>query len=165
MKSFQKCLTLEVIASLLLLSATMPTFAVESRVAPLATEDCDSIAKTLGNAIGIQLTTSVGTPTILNSIHGSACIISGQATGLTVDFLNAQNKLDAALPGWRHVNEFDADGPYSTVKGFTKGSQSVVYSLAIDPPEGSCPTNLPISKCKVPQKRWTWKVDAVGFIQ
>jgi hypothetical protein len=122
------------------------------------------MGKALGNALGIRLATNVGPPTFLNGIQGSACIISGQATGLTIEFLNAQKRLDAALPGWRHVNEFDADGPYSTVQGFAKGSQRLVYSLESDPPAGSC-TDVPIFKCKVPQRQWTWKVEAAGFIQ
>jgi hypothetical protein len=135
------------------------------RVTPLAAVDCDFIAKSLGNAIGIRLAAGVGPPTFPNSIQGTACIISGEATGLTIEFLNAQRKLDAALPGWQHINEFDADGPYGTTKGFMKGSQRIVYNLEIDPPAGACRTNVPISNCKVPQRRWTWKVDAVGFVQ
>ena len=125
-----------------------------------------TFAKAVGRATGIVLMTKVGpAPSYPEGVHGSACLISGKASGLTIEFEHAQDRIAAALPGWQHLEQFDADGPYSTVKGFAKGQQRVFYTLSTDPPPATCRDNKPISACKVPHRRWTWTLTAAAFVQ
>jgi hypothetical protein len=91
--------------------------------------------------------------------------MSGKTSGLTTQFEDAQDKIAAALAGWQHLAEFDADGPFSTVKGFMKGPQRVFYTLSTDPPRGTCRDNKPIGDCQIPHRRWTWKLAAAAFLQ
>lgn len=149
---------------IVLLKTMVPALAAETRVQPLALQDCKAVADAVGGAIGMTLMTKIGpAPSYPDGLRGNACLISGKATGLTLEFERAQEKIAAALAGWQHLEQFDADGPYSTVKGFAKGQQRVFYSLSTDPPAGTCRSNKPISDCKVPRGRWTWQLTTAAF--
>jgi hypothetical protein len=153
-------------ASMLLLNAHLPAVAAETSAQPLSVQDCEAVAKAVGKATGIVLMTKVGpAPSYPEGVHGSACLISGKASGLTVEFEHEQDRIAAALPGWQHLEQFDADGPYSTLKGFAKGRERVFYTLSTDPPPATCRDNMPISACKVPHRRWTWTLTAAAFVQ
>lgn len=123
------------------------------------------MAQTISQAVGIALQTTVGEPD-LSGIRGTACVMSGRATGLTLHFDDVRQKLEASLAGagWTAVSDFDADGPASTLKGFAKGSQRAVYELSTEPPQGTC-EDVPIVDCKVPLRRWTWSLTLRAFIQ
>ncbi len=153
-------------ANIVWLMASVPASAADTNIQPLPTPDCRAIADAVGKSIGIPLTIAVGpAPSYPAGLHGRACVMSGKATGLTVPFEPAQDKIAAALAGWQHLGEIDADGPVSTEKEFMKGPQRVIYSLSIDPPRGTCRDNRPIGDCKVPLRRWTWKLVAHAFLQ
>ncbi len=139
--------------------------AAARNVTPLDPNQCGAIARTIGQAVGISLKTTVGDPN-LSDIHGAACLMTGHATGLKLEFDKAQEKLDASLQraGWTAVIDFDADGPASTQKGFAKASQRIVYALSTEPPQGVC-ENVPIVDCKVPQRRWVWDLRLTAFVQ
>ncbi len=155
-----------ILANIALLNMDLSAFAAETSVQPLAVQDCDALANSIGKAVDIVLTTKVGPPpSYPEGFHGGACLISGKATGLATEFEGAQDKIAAALTGWQHLEQFDADGPYSTTKGFAKGPQRVFYSLSTDPPRGTCRDNRPIGDCKVPHRRWTWNFTAAAFVQ
>ncbi len=154
------------LASVLLLALNLPAIAAETSIRPLPDVDCKAIADAIGQSIRFPLTTKVGAaPSYPAGLHGSACIISGKATGLTIEFERAQDKIAAALAGWKHLDEFDADAPFSTVKGFMKGPQRFFYTLSTDPPRGTCRENKPIADCRIPHRRWTWKMMAAAFVQ
>ena len=138
--------------------------ATEQSITPLTANDCQTIAKTIGQAVGIALTTKVGAPEFPNGLRGNACLMSGHATGLKAEFDAVRKKLNAALPGWAPVSDYDADGPASTITGFAKAAQRVVYSLETVPPRGTC-ENVPLAACKVPRQRWDWNLKVVGFSQ
>ncbi|MEF3365706.1 hypothetical protein V3H18_04075 [Methylocystis sp. 9N] len=139
--------------------------AAEQSVTPLAANDCEAIAGKIGEAAKIPVTTKTGRPDFLTSIRGNACLISGTATGLKAKFLDdVQKRLDATLADWTYIPDFDADGPDSTVKGFSKGSQRLVYALETRPPNGTC-GDAPIGDCKVPRQRWTWSLKVAAFVQ
>ncbi len=55
-------------------------------------------------------------------------------------------------------------GPASTITGFTKGSQRLVYALETEPPRGTC-QDVPLADCKVPHQRWSWRLKVVAFTQ
>ncbi|MFZ5779415.1 MAG: hypothetical protein ACOY4R_04295 [Pseudomonadota bacterium] len=59
---------------------------------------------------------------------------------------------------------YDADGPFGTVKGLTKGTQTVVYHLETEPPAGTC-DNIVIADCKVPRRLWGWTLEVAAFVQ
>lgn len=139
--------------------------AAAQNVTPLDPTQCSAIARSVGQAIGIALQTTVGKPDLPDT-HGTACLMSGHATGLPLEFEAARQTLEASLArdGWTAVPDFDADGPDSTVKGFAKASQRVVYALSTEPPRGTC-ENVPIAACKVPRRRWTWNLTLSAFVQ
>lgn len=134
-------------------------------LAPLDPSECDALARTASQAVGIALKTTVGRPSQINA-RGTACLMSGNATGLTLDFENMRRKVEASLAraGWTAVADFDADGPDSTQKGFTKASQRVVYALSTEPPQGTC-ESVPLVDCKIPRRRWTWSLTLSAFVQ
>ncbi len=150
--------------ALLSVIAISPAFAAQSRIEPLPQQDCDAAARAIGKAIGIPLTVKIGAPAHPEGLHGNACLLSGEAKGLTIPFETAQDKIAAALAGWKHLTERDADGPFSTFKGFAKNAQQIFYSLSVDPPRGTC-EDKPIGDCKVPPRRWTWSFTAAAFVQ
>ncbi|MFO1103956.1 MAG: hypothetical protein U1E20_13745 [Methylocystis sp.] len=139
--------------------------AAAQNVTPLPSDECSAIARTIGDVVGIALKTTVGTPD-LPDLHGTACLMSGSATGLTMEFDNARKKLEASLlrAAWTAVIDFDADGPASTQKGFAKASQRVVYALSTEPPHRAC-ANVPIVDCKVPRRRWVWTLKLTAFVK
>lgn len=151
-------------AGLLSLVAAFPAVAAQSNIKPMAQQDCDATAKAISQAIGIPLKVKIGTPTLPEGLHGNACLLSGEAKGLTLGFEAAQDKIAAVLEGWQHLTDQDADGPFSTFKGFAKNSQRIFYSLSEEPPRGTC-ENKPIGDCKVPPRRWTWSFTAAAFQQ
>lgn len=126
---------------------------------------CSAIARTVGQAVGIALRTTVGKPD-LPGTRGIACVMSGHATGLTLEFEKVRQKLEASLTraGWNAVSDFDADGPDSTLKGFAKASRRVVYALSTEPPSGTC-ENVPVADCQVPRRRWIWTLTLSAFVQ
>jgi hypothetical protein len=140
------------------------SIAAEQSITPLAANDCQTIAKTIGQAVAMALTTKVGAPEFPNGLRGNACLMSGHATGLRAEFDDVRKKLNAALAGWTPVSDYDADGPASTITGFAKASQRVVYSLETEPPRGTC-ENVPLAACKAPRQWWDWSLKVVGFSQ
>jgi hypothetical protein len=136
----------------------------DQSITPLAPSDCRAIAKTISQAVGIPLTTKEGKPDFPNGLRGTACLMSGRATGLKVEFDDVRKKLNAALAGWTPVSDYDADGPASTITGFAKASQRIVYALETVPPRGTC-QNVLLAGCKVPRQRWNWTLKVVGFSQ
>lgn len=136
----------------------------DQSITPLAPSDCRAIAKTISQAVGISLTTKERKPDFPNGLRGTACLMSGRATGLKVEFDDVRKKLNAALAGWTPVSDYDADGPASTITGFAKASQRIVYALETVPPRGTC-QNVPLAACKVPRQRWNWSLKVVGFSQ
>jgi hypothetical protein len=136
----------------------------EQSITPLVATDCRAIAKTISKAVGIALAVRQGAPDFPNGLRGNACLMSGRATGLKVEFDDMRKKLNAALAGWTPVSDYDADGPASTVTGFAKASQRIVYALETEPPRGAC-QNLPLAACKLPRQRWNWSLKVVGFSQ
>ncbi len=138
--------------------------AAEQSVTPLTASDCQALAQTIGQVVGIALTTKVGAPEFPSGLRGNACVMSGHATGLKAEFDDVRRKLNASLFGWTPVSDYDADGPASTITGFAKASQRVVYWLETEPPRGTC-ENAPLAACKVPHQRWNWSLKVVGFSQ
>lgn len=136
----------------------------DQSITPLAPSDCRAIAKTISQAVGISLTTKERKPDFPNGLRGTACLMSGRATGLKVEFDDVRKKLNAALAGWTPVSDYDADGPASTITGFAKASQRIVYALETVPPRGTC-QNVPLAACKVPRQRWNWSLKVAGFSQ
>jgi hypothetical protein len=137
--------------------------AAEQSITPMAADDCQTLAKTISQAVGIALTTRMGAPEFPNGLRGNACLMSGHATGLKAEFEDVRKKLNAALAGWTPVADYDADGPASTITGFAKAAQRVVYSLATEPPRGTC--DVPLAACKVSHQRWNWSLKVVAFSQ
>ena len=136
----------------------------DQSITPMAASDCRAIAKTISQAVAIPLTTKEGKPDFPSGLRGNACLMSGRAIGLQVEFDAVRKKLNAALAGWTPVPDYDADGPASTITGFGKASQRIVYALETVPPRGTC-QNVPLADCKVPRQRWTWTLKVVGFSQ
>ncbi len=143
---------------------TAPAAAGDRKIKPLPLEECRSIGDMIGKAAGIPLSARIGKPGLVSGVTGDACLLSGRATGLTIGFAAAEDKVDRSLAGWKHIPDYDADGPFGTVKGFTKGARTVVYSLETDPPAGSC-DNIVIADCKVPRRQWSWTLEVVAFVQ
>lgn len=136
----------------------------EQSITPLAATDCRAIAKTISQSVGIALTVREGAPDFPSGLRGNACLMSGRATGLKAEFDDVRKKLNAALTGWTRVSDYDADGPASTITGFAKASQRIVYALETVPPRGTC-QNVLLAGCKVPRQRWNWTLKVVGFSQ
>ncbi len=109
----------------------------DQNITPMAASDCRAIAQTISQAVGIPLTAKEGKPDFPNGLRGNACLMSGRATGLKVEFDAVRKKLNAALAGWTPVTDYDADGPASTITGFAKASQRIVYALETMPPGGT----------------------------
>ncbi|WP_152428328.1 hypothetical protein [Methyloferula stellata] len=150
---------------LLICLASIPAFAADAEVKPIAQDECAALAKAVSAAIGLPLKTKVAAPKLPDGLHGSACLLSGKARGLTIGFVAAQDKIENSLAGWKHLPEQDADGPYSTVKGFAKDAERFFYSLESEPVRGACSDNKPIGDCKAPPRQWIWTLEASAFVQ
>jgi hypothetical protein len=81
----------------------------DQSITPMAASDCRAIAKTISQAVAIPLTTKEGKPDFPSGLRGNACLMSGRATGLQVEFDAVRKKLNAALAGWTPVPDYDAD--------------------------------------------------------
>jgi hypothetical protein len=150
---------------LLLFLIPIPAFAADAEVKPVSQDECAALAKAVGGAIGLPLKTKVAAPKLPDSLHGTACLLSGKARGLTIGFIAAQDKIESALAGWKHLTDQDADGPFSTVKGYAKDSARFFYSLESEPVHGVCSDNKPIGDCKAPPRQWIWTLEASAFVQ
>jgi hypothetical protein len=148
----------------LLVLACCPTVAADKKIKPLAAQDCSAIAQSIGKAIGIPLSMKVGKPAFPDDVNGDACLLSGKATGLALDFIAAQDRIERSLTGWTRVPDYDADGPDGTMKGFTKAAQTIVYNLETEPPAGTC-QDIVIADCKVPRRQWSWTLEVVAFLR
>jgi hypothetical protein len=69
--------------------------AAEQSVTPLTASDCQALAQTIGQVVGIALTTKVGAPEFPSGLRGNACVMSGHATGLKAEFDDVRRKLIA----------------------------------------------------------------------
>ncbi len=147
-----------------LMLAACPALAADRKIKPLPADQCRALAETLGRAAAIPLSARIGRPAFPAGVSGDACLLSGKATGLAIGFMAAQDRLDRSIAEWKRVPDYDADGPYSTVKGFTKGQATLLYQLETDPPAGTC-DNIVIADCKVPRVQWHWALEVVGFVQ
>jgi hypothetical protein len=67
-------------------------------------------------------------------VRGNACLMGGRATGLKVEFLDMEKKLNAVFFAWTTVPDMTPGGPAMTGAGFAKGAQRVIYFLENDPP-------------------------------
>ncbi len=144
--------------------ASCPALAADRKIRPLPADQCRALADTLGKAAAIPLSARIGKPAFPTGVSGDACLLSGKATGLAIGFMAAQDRLDRSIAGWRRVPDYDADGPYGTVKGFTRGEATLLYQLETDPPAGTC-EDIVIADCEVPRARWHWALEVVGFLQ
>jgi hypothetical protein len=143
------------------LANTSLALAAEQSITPMAATDCEAIAKTITRATGIPLTIKVGMPDFPKDVRGNACLMSGRATGLKVEFEDMEKKLDATLSGWTPLPDMSSGGPAMTGAGFAKGAQRVTYLLENDPPR-KC-RNIVLAACKAPLRRWTWSLKVAAF--
>jgi hypothetical protein len=153
-----------VVSVVALVLALCPALAADRTIKPAPPGQCRALAETLGKVAGIPLSVATGKPTFPNDVKGEACLLSGKAIGLAIGFDAMQDKLDRSLAGWTRVQDYDADGPYSTHKGFTRGETTLVYHLETDSPPGTC-ENVVIADCKVPRAQWHWTLEVVAFVQ
>jgi hypothetical protein len=109
-----------VVSVVALVLALCPALAADRTIKPAPPGQCRALAETLGKVAGIPLSVATGKPTFPNDVKGEACLLSGKAIGLAIGFDAMQDKLDRSLAGWTRVQDYDADGPYSTHKGFTR---------------------------------------------
>jgi hypothetical protein len=156
-------LAMSLTIALSMLANEGPGIAAEQSVTPMAATDCNTLAEKISQAAGIPLRTRVGKPD-LSGIDGNACLMSGRATGLKVNFADVQNQLNAVFADWTPLSEFAADAGGSTQQGFSKESQRLVYQLTNYPPRGTC-ENVVIAACTVSRRRWTWTLKVVAFVQ
>jgi hypothetical protein len=147
-----------------LMVVSWPALAADRKIRPLPLDQCRVLAETLGRVAAIPLSARVGRPAFPAGVSGDACLLSGKATGLGIGFMAAQDRLDRSLAEWKRVPDYDADGPYGTLKGFTKGEATLLYQLETGPPAGTC-DNVVIADCKVPRVQWHWTLEVVGFVQ
>jgi hypothetical protein len=153
------------IVSLALLLMAAPA-AAETAIQPLPPEACQTLAGALSKATGIKLDVAEGdAPDYPEGLRGKACRMAGKATGLTLRFDQAQDKITAALGDWTHDFQHDADGPASTVKLYARGSERLVYALETEPPKGACKDDRPIGDCKAPRKTWLWDFSVSAYRQ
>lgn len=133
---------------------------------PVAAEDCQALARGLSDLTGIGASTAVAPARAVDdrAPRGEGCVIAGTATGLTRRFGDVSERLAGALPGWRHDVTFDADGPMSFVRRYTRGAASVIVFIETENPPGTC-ADVPIGDCRVPLRRWTWTLRAVAYRQ
>lgn len=150
--------------AVVLMLASSPALAADRKIRPLPADQCRVLGETLAKAIAIPLSARTGRPAFPGGLSGDACLLSGKATGLKIGFNAAQDRLDRSIAEWTRVPDYDADGPYSTVKGFTKGEAMLLYQLETDPPAGTC-DNIVIADCRVPRAKWHWVLEVVSFIQ
>lgn len=147
-----------------LVLALCPALAADRNIKPVPPSQCRALAETLGKVAGIPLSAATGRPAFPNGVKGDACLLSGKAIGLAIEFDAMQDKLGRSLAAWTWVQDYDADGPYSTQKGFTKGETTLLYHLETDSPPGTC-DNIVIADCKVPRAQWHWALEVVAFVQ
>ena len=144
--------------------ALCPALAADRNIKPAPPDQCRALAETLGKVAGIPLSATTGRPAFPNNVKGDACLLSGKAIGLAIAFDALDDKLGRSLTAWTRVQGYDADGPYSTQKGFTKGETTLLYRLETDSPPGTC-EDIVIADCKVPRDQWHWTLEVVAFVQ
>lgn len=149
---------------LALVLASSLALAADRRIEPLPADRCRALGEQLGKAIGFPLSARTGRPAFPSGVTGNACLLSGKATGLPIGFDAAQDRLDRSVAEWTRVPDYNADGPFSTVKGFAKAEAKLLYRLETDPPAGTC-DNVVIADCRVPRAKWRWVLEVVAFIE
>ena len=153
-----------IVSAVVLLLASSPALAADRKIKPLPADQCRALGELVGKAIAMPLSARTGRPAFPSGVSGDACLLSGKATGLAIGFNAAQDRLDRSIAEWTRVPDYDADGPYSTVKGFAKGQAMLLYQLETDPPAGTC-DNIVIADCRVPRAQWHWALEVVAFLQ
>lgn len=103
--------------------------AAQQNITPMAASDCQAIAKMITRATGIPLKIKVGVRDFPDDLRGTACLMSGRETGLTVKFDDMENKVNAVFSGWTTLPDISFGGPAMTGAGFAKGAQRVIYFL------------------------------------
>jgi hypothetical protein len=140
--------------------------AAEQSITPMAGTECEALARKIGQASGIPLSTKVGGPDFaagfLPGVRGSVCLMSGRATGLNAHFDKVQDQLHAVLSDWTFDNMHAADSSEETIQWFAKGMQHIAFDLVNGPPRGTC-ENVPTAACKVPRQRWIWTLKVAAF--
>jgi hypothetical protein len=151
------------------LGAFVAPASAETAIRPVPVDECKAIAAVLSKASGFPLDGSEqDAPPYPEGLRGKACWMAGGATGLTVKFDKAEDKINAAVKGlkdWVHDGALDADAPFATTKVFVNGNKRLVYTFAKEVPKGGCPDDRPIVDCKVPAKRWVWSFSASVYTQ
>ncbi len=148
---------------LLLLLAAAPA-AAQRPATPVAADACQALARSLSDATGIAVRAATGPARTVDdrAPHGEGCVITGTATGLTRRFGEVSDRLVGTLRGWRHDVAFDADGPMSLVRRYSRDGVRVIVFLETENPPGTC-ADVPIGDCRVPLRRWTWTLKAVAY--
>lgn len=150
---------------LLLAAAVVAAPAAAQRpVTPLAADECQALARSLSEATGIAVRAATGPARSVDdrAPRGEGCVLTGTATGLSRRFGEVSDRLVGALRGWRHDVQFDADGPMSLVRRYSRDGVSVIVFLETENPPGTC-ADVPIGDCRVPLRRWTWTLKAVAY--
>lgn len=149
----------------LLLAVAAPAAAAPRAIAPMADADCRALADKVGAILGTRLAVTTGKPgedSIVRDVKGAACLATATATGLNLRFDKADAAMAALFKGWKAELDLEADGPDSTVAGYSKGKTVAVYSLELEPPAGACDDVMP-DECKVPRRQWVWTVGLIAF--
>jgi hypothetical protein len=148
---------------LLLLLAAAPA-AAQRPARPVAADACQALARSLSDATGIAVRAATGPARTVDdrAPRGEGCVITGTATGLTRRFGEVSDRLVGTLRGWRHDVAFDADGPMSLVRRYSRDGVRVIVFLETENPPGTC-ADVPIGDCRVPLRRWTWTLKAVAY--
>lgn len=149
----------------MLLAAAVPAAAAPRAIAPMADADCRALADKVGTIFGSKLAVTIAKPgedSIVRDVNGKACLAAATAIGLSLRFDKANDAIAALFKGWKAELDLAADGPDSTVAGYSKGKTVAVYALELEPPAGACDDVMP-DECKVPLRQWVWTIGLTAF--
>ncbi len=142
-----------------------PALAADRKIRPMPPDQCRAMVNAVSKAVDIPLSIRTGPPPDwMRGLSGDACLASGKATGLSIDFSTALRRLQGATAGWTYVLGYDLLGDSGMAMGVAKGPATFVYYVRTDPPAGTC-EHTPVGDCKLPRRQWHWTLDVTAFVE
>jgi hypothetical protein len=133
---------------------------------PVDLDNCQAIQELATQALTVTFTLQADAPftDTLSNETGRGCTLI--ATGTGRDFANpgaVKDSLVSAMIGWDEQPKYQADGPTGTATAMTRQMGLMLIGVQWVPaPEAKCPSDQPISACKLTpeQKLYTVTIEA-----
>lgn len=119
---------------------------------PLDNKTCDRLRQEMAKILKVEVTsTTAPFEDTVSQEKGNACQLTAKGTGQNfkniADIASSLNGM-LAKDGWAATNQYGADAPESSVRGFRKNQELAILTVESELEKTvKCPDNVPISTC------------------